>query len=47
VIVPYSLPGDQFARIARRLKIYASQHPSGLDPYQVDFLPSQIKSDFS
>jgi predicted nuclease of predicted toxin-antitoxin system len=46
LIVPYSLPGDQFARIARQLKLYASHHPSGLDPYQVDFLPSQIKPDF-
>jgi len=45
LIVPYSLPGDQFARIARRIEIYAAQHPSGLDPYQVDFLPSQIKPD--
>ena len=41
LIIPYSLPGDQFARIALRLKIYASQHTSGLEPYQVDFLPSQ------
>ena len=41
LIVPYSLPGDQFARIALRLKIYTSQHTSGLEPYQVDFLPSQ------
>ena len=41
LIVPYSLPGDQFARIALRLKKYASQHTSGLEPYQVDFLPSQ------
>jgi hypothetical protein len=45
LIVPYSLPGDQFARIARGIEIYAAQHPSGLDPYQVDFLPSQIKPD--
>ncbi|MCU0579695.1 MAG: DUF5615 family PIN-like protein [Desulfobacterota bacterium] len=47
LIVPYSLPGDQFGRIARRLQTYASQHSSGLAPYQVDFLPSQIKPNFS
>ncbi len=45
LIVSYSLPGDQFARIARLLKIYASQHPSGLEPYEVDFLPSQVKAE--
>ena len=43
LIVLYSLPGDQFARIALPLKIYASRHPAGLEPYQVDFLSSNIK----
>jgi hypothetical protein len=47
LIVPYSLPGDQFARIARQTEIFADQHPSKLAPYQVDFLPSQIKPNFS
>lgn len=40
LIVPYALPGDQFARIARLLKIFASRHTSGLEPYQIDFLPT-------
>ena len=38
LIVPYTIPGDQFARIARLLKTFASLHPSGLEPYSVDFL---------
>jgi predicted nuclease of predicted toxin-antitoxin system len=38
LIVPYTIPGDQFARIARLLKTFASRHPSGLEPYSVDFL---------
>jgi predicted nuclease of predicted toxin-antitoxin system len=38
LIVPYTIPGDQFARIARLLKAFASRHPSGLEPYSVDFL---------
>ena len=38
LIVPYTIPGDQFARIARILKAFASRHLSGLEPYSVDFL---------
>ena len=38
LIVPYTIPGDQFARIARILKTFASLHPSSLEPYSVDFL---------
>lgn len=38
LIVPYTIPGDQFSQIARLLKAFASRHPSGLEPYSVDFL---------
>jgi predicted nuclease of predicted toxin-antitoxin system len=38
LIVPYTILGDQFAQIARLLKAFASRHPSGLEPYSVDFL---------
>ncbi len=38
LIVPYTIPGNQFARIARLLNAFASRHPSGLEPYSVDFL---------
>jgi len=38
LIVPYIISGDQFSRIARLLKAFASRHPSGLEPYSVDFL---------
>jgi predicted nuclease of predicted toxin-antitoxin system len=38
LILPHTIPGDQFARIARVLKAFASRHPSGLEPYSVDFL---------
>lgn len=43
LIVPYSLPGDQFDRIATRLKTYASRRPAGLEPYQVDFLSNRTE----
>jgi len=38
LILPYSIPGDQFARIARLLKAFASRHPAGLESYSIDFL---------
>lgn len=41
LIIPYTIPGDQFARIARLLKRFASDHVSGLEPYTIDFLPTK------
>ena len=38
LIVPYSVPGDKFRLMADALKKYASQHPSGMEPYTIDFL---------
>ena len=38
LIVPYSIPGDQFNRLAKALADYAALHPQGLAPYIVDFL---------
>jgi predicted nuclease of predicted toxin-antitoxin system len=41
LIIPHTVPGDQFSRIVRLLRSYASAHPTGLEPYIVDFLPSK------
>ena len=38
LIVPYSLPADRFARIARALVRYAESRPEGVSSYTVDFL---------
>jgi predicted nuclease of predicted toxin-antitoxin system len=38
LIVPRSIPSDQFGMIARLLFTYASQRPEGLPPSTVDFL---------
>ena len=38
LIIPYTLPGDQFTRIARLLQIFDLQNKRGLGSYQVDFL---------
>jgi len=40
VIVPYSIPGDQFQHTAQALKHYALSHPSGMESYTIDFLKS-------
>jgi len=38
LIVPYSLPADNFSFLANRLAEYAATHPEGLPAYTVDFL---------
>jgi predicted nuclease of predicted toxin-antitoxin system len=39
LIVPYTLPGDQFSRIASLIKKFSSRHQRGLTPYSIAFLP--------
>jgi len=39
LIVPYTLPGDQFSRIANLIKKFSSHHHKGLEPYSIAFLP--------
>jgi predicted nuclease of predicted toxin-antitoxin system len=38
LIIPHTIPGDKFSLIAEALKEYASKHPSGMEPYTIDFL---------
>jgi len=38
LVVPYSLPADQFARIARALVRYARSRAEGVPSYTIDFL---------
>lgn len=40
LIVPYTLPGDEFPLTAKALKEYTSKYPSGMEPYTIDFLKS-------
>lgn len=46
LIIPYTFPGDKFARIAEALLDYAQQHPNGMEPYTVDFLPTKPRPSF-
>lgn len=41
LIIPYSLPGDQFSRIARLIKKFSSAHQKMLAPYSIAFLPTK------
>lgn len=38
LIIPHTIPGDNFPLIAKALKEYASMHPKGMEPYTIDFL---------
>jgi len=38
LIIPYTIPGDKFARTASLLGRFASQHRQGLEPYVISFL---------
>lgn len=38
LIVPHTLPADQFSRLADTLAAYATRHSEGLPAYAVDFL---------
>jgi len=39
LIIPYTLPGDQFSRIAGLIKKFSSRHQKRLAPYSIAFLP--------
>jgi predicted nuclease of predicted toxin-antitoxin system len=39
LIIPYTIPGDQFSRIAGLIKRFSSRHQKGLPPYSIAFLP--------
>lgn len=40
LIVPYSLPGDHFSMIAKAIAKHRSNHPRGMESYEIDFLKS-------
>jgi predicted nuclease of predicted toxin-antitoxin system len=41
LIVPHTLPGDQFARIASLIRKFSFRYSKGLSPYSVVFLPTK------
>jgi hypothetical protein len=41
LIVPYTIPGDQFSRIANLIKKFSSEHAGDLGPCSIAFLASR------
>jgi hypothetical protein len=41
LIIPHTIPGDQFSRMAALLKTFASNHPAGMASYTIAFLPTK------
>ena len=41
IIVPYTISGHEFGKLSSLLKNYSKNHPIGLDPYTIEFLPNK------
>ena len=40
IIVPHTIPGYEFSRLANLLVKFAKDHPRGMEPYSIEFLPN-------
>jgi len=40
IIVPHTIPGFEFSRLATLLKKYSISHPRGMESYTIEFLTS-------
>ena len=38
IIVPHTIPGSEFGKLATLLKKFSKNHPGGLEPYTIEFL---------
>ena len=41
IIVPYTIPGSDFGKLATLLKKVSENHPAGLVPYTIEFLSNK------
>ena len=41
IIVPHTIPGFEFSKLASLLAKFSKQYPKGLEPYTIEFLPSK------
>ena len=39
IIVTHTIPGSDFSKLAGLLLKYSKDHPQGLEPYTIEFLP--------
>jgi hypothetical protein len=40
IIVPHTIPGHEFSKLAALLVKFSKQYPKGLEPYTIEFLSS-------
>ena len=41
IIVPHTIPGSEFSKLATLLIKFSKEHPQGLASYTIEFLPSK------
>ena len=41
IIVPHTIPGSEFSKLAALLVKFSKQYPKGLEPYTIEFLSSK------
>jgi predicted nuclease of predicted toxin-antitoxin system len=41
IIVPHTIPGSEFSKLASLLAKFSKQYPEGLEPYTIEFLPNK------
>ena len=41
ITVPHTIPGSAFSKLAALLLKFSKDHPQGLEPYTIEFLPSK------
>ena len=39
IIVPHTIPGSDFGKLAALLVKFSKDYPQGLEPYTIEFLP--------
>ena len=41
IIVPHTIPGSEFSKLAAQLLKFSKSYPQGLQAYSIEFLPSK------
>jgi len=41
IIVPHTIPGQEFSKLAILLVKFCKNYPQGLEPYTIEFLPNK------
>ncbi len=41
IIVPHSIAGSDFGKLAAQLMKFSKKYPEGLEPYTIEFLPNK------